>query len=121
MEREKQVRKIHNMLVPKPKELLKSPRLLVKFVLSNFCFKIIILINFKRYGNVHMKPVGSKTERKPRFLFLFHDALLITKREGNKQFRLRYFICLSNESKHRVEDASQEARPFGKSKKEQNH
>mmetsp|Transcript_18434 Transcript_18434/g.23360 ORF Transcript_18434/g.23360 Transcript_18434/m.23360 type:complete len:294 (-) Transcript_18434:53-934(-) len=93
IEREKQVRQIHKMLVPRPKELLMSPRAIVK------------------YGTVSMKVIKGKKPRKLRFLFLFNDVLLITKRESKSSFRLRFYISLR--SSHKVQDIKGEGKYAG--------
>lgn len=53
-----------------------------------------------------MKIVNEKTKRKFRFLFLFNDVLLVTKREAAAQFRLRYYINLRND--HKIEEIEAE-------------
>merc|ERR1712137_101389 len=70
---------VYKMLYPSPKELLLTPRVLVKTGMVLFI-------------------VTGRAERKPRYLFLFNDVLLVTRREGKKEFRLRFYIYLTSKT-----------------------
>lgn len=61
-----------------------------------------------------MKVIKGKKPRKLRFLFLFNDVLLITKRESKSSFRLRFYISLR--SSHKVQDIKGEGKYAGKDK-----
>lgn len=78
-QRREEVKQIAKMLQPSPKELVSTPRAIVK------------------YGSVNFAVVGDKKPRKFRFLFLFNNALLITKKISKSQFRLRYYIVLRHD------------------------
>merc|ERR1711988_1861481 len=70
--------RIYDMLTPKPKELLGRPRRLL------------------REGTV---AIWDESERmkKERYLFLFNDVLLITKKEGRRDYWLKVYISLRSE------------------------
>lgn len=75
--REEEMLAIYKMLTPRPKELLLSPRQVVK------------------RGYIKLQRPGKRTA-KDRYLFLFNDVLLITKREKKKRFWLKTYIRLQN-------------------------
>jgi len=71
------------MLEPKPPELLTPGR------------------KFLKEGLVHHYNPKHK-KKKPRYIFLFNDCLLLTKKEGEKKHWLRFFVSLKSGLK--VED-----------------
>eukprot|EP01096_Ripella_sp_DP13-Kostka_P001293 TRINITY_DN11537_c0_g1_i1.p1 TRINITY_DN11537_c0_g1~~TRINITY_DN11537_c0_g1_i1.p1 ORF type:complete len:236 (-),score=111.08 TRINITY_DN11537_c0_g1_i1:10-717(-) len=77
--REEAVLRVFKSLTPKPKELLLSPR------------------NFVREGKIKIR--SGKT-KKPRYLFLFNDVLLISKKEtslGSTKYWLRVYARLRSD------------------------
>lgn len=67
--------RVYEMLNPKPKMLLYRPRTLI------------------RHGQLtYYSPNTDST--KPRYFFLFHDCLLISKKISNTKYRLRVFVHL---------------------------